>query len=146
MLRQAPGLCVAGGDNCMCLLPVSGGTKRHVSWYISLFVSLPSTSWAPALLVGLGGSGSVWRSLLRAWGHFRGGSVVPPPPEETGSWPGFWTVCLSTCHSRTLSVEHCEWAAGFRHLFYFKKIFFSHSAFVLMVSRWYHKHALKSDI
>ena len=55
--KHASGLCFAGGDDCVCLLHVGGGTKRCAAWCVSLLASLPSTFWEPALLVALGAVG-----------------------------------------------------------------------------------------
>lgn len=66
------------------------------------------------------GTGGLWECVeesalgLRTFQGWQCGT--PRPSGKTGSWPGFRIVCLSTPHSRTLSVEHCEWPAGFRRL------------------------------
>ena len=108
---------------CACYLLVVGPRDTY---HVHFLICFLAQHFLGACFAG--GTRGLWECVeesaqgLRTFQGWQRGTATPP--EETGSWPGFRTVCLSTHHSRTLSVEHCEWAAGFLHLFYFFKNFY----------------------
>ena len=121
MLRQAPGnmrlgcvLLVGMTASACCMLVVGPrGVQRGAFPCL-----LPCPARSGSLLCSW--HWGLWECVeesalgLRTFQGWQCGTATPAG--KTGSWPGFPIVCLSTPHSRTLGVEHCEWPAGFWHL------------------------------
>lgn len=98
----------------MCLLHVSGETRRHVSWYTSLFCFLDQHFLGACFAGGCGECVEESALGLRTFQGWHCGTATPTPS------PGNRILarvpdCLPA-HPPLKDTEFCEWPASFRHL------------------------------